>query len=185
MVVAPFTLTTANGTMSVAAGAAASYSLTLTPPMGIPLNDPITLAATGLPAGATATFSPAGSIMLGSAAATVTLSIQTAAAAQTARSEQPVSGNSLPPAALGFLVLPLLGIKAARRRLRQSLPLMLLVVGLSLGAVAGISGCGGSIPATTPPPTTPPAAQTYTVVVTATDATTNIQSSANLTLTVQ
>jgi len=179
MVVAPFTLTTANGTMSVAAGAAASYSLTLTPPMGITLNDPITLAATGLPAGATATFSPAGSIMLGSAAATVTLSIQTASAT-TAHNEKPVMGNRPGAIALGFLLLPLLGIKAARRRLRQSLPLALLVVGLSFGAMLGIDGCSGGSSA--PPPPVP---QTSTVVVTATDTTTNVQSSTSLTLTVQ
>jgi len=179
MVVAPFTLTAANSTMSVAAGAAASYSLTLTPPMGITLNDPITLAATGLPAGATATFSPAGSIMLGSAAATVTLSIQTASAT-TAHNERPVMGNRPGAIALGFLLLPLLGIKAARRRLRQSLPLALLVMGLSFGAMLGISGCSGGSSAAPPP-----AAQTSTVVVTATDATTNVQSSTSLTLTVQ
>jgi trimeric autotransporter adhesin len=179
MVVLPFTLTGPTTTTSVAAGAAASFSLMLTPATGITLTDPITLAATGLPAGATATFAPATPIMLGSAAATVTLSIQTAAS-QTARNEQPIPGNPLGPVALGFLLLPLLGIKAARRRLRQSLLLMLFVVGLSLGTVLGISGCGGGSTATPPPP-----AQTYTVVVTATDTTTNIQSSTNLTLTVQ
>jgi sugar lactone lactonase YvrE len=180
MVVLPFTLTGPTTTTSVAAGAAASFSLMLTPATGITLTDPITLAATGLPAGATATFAPATPIMLGSAAATVTLSIQTAAS-QTARNEQPIPGNLLGPVALGFLLVPLLGIKAARRRLRQSLLLMLLVVGLSLGTVLGISGCGGGSTATPPPPP----AQTYTVVVTATDTTTNIQSMTNLTLTVQ
>jgi sugar lactone lactonase YvrE len=182
MVVLPFTLTGPTTATSVAAGAAASFSLMLTPAMGTTLADPIALAASGLPAGATATFSPSTPITLGGAAATVTLSIQTASS-QTARNEQPTTGNPLGPVALGFLLLPLLGIKAARRRLRQSLPLLLFVVGLSLGAVLGISGCSGGSSAATPPP--PPAAQAYTVVVTATDAKTNIQSSANLTLTVQ
>jgi trimeric autotransporter adhesin len=182
MVVGPFTLTSSTASMSVSAGAAASFSLMLTPATGTTLNDPISFAATGLPAGATATFSPTGPIMLGSAAATVTLSIQTASS-QAARNEQPSTGNPLGPVALGFLLLPLLGIKAARRRLRQSLPLVLLAVGLSLGAVLGMSGCGGHSAAPTPTPA--PAAQTYTVVVTATDATTMIQSMTSLTLTVQ
>lgn len=186
MVVQPFTLTGPTTTTSVAAGAAASFSLMLTPAMGTTLTHPITLAATGLPSGATASFSPASTITIGNTATAVTLSIQTATS-QTAHNEQPILGDSFAPVALGFLLLPLLGFKAARRRLRQSLPLMMLVVGLSLGTVLGISGCSGGSSAATPPspPPPPPTAQTYTVVVTATDATTNIQSSANLTLTVQ
>jgi sugar lactone lactonase YvrE len=180
IVVLPFTLTGPTTTTSVAAGAAASFSLMLTPATGTTLADSITLSATGLPSGATASFSPAATITVGNAATAVTLSIQTATA-QTARNEQPRRGTPLAPVALGCLLLPLLGIKAARRLLRQSLPLMLLVVVLSLGTVMGISGCSGGSSSATPPP--PP--QTYTVVVTATDATTNIQSSANLTLTVQ
>jgi hypothetical protein len=60
---------------------------------------------------------------------------------------------------------------------------VLLAVGLSLGAVLGISGCAGG--SATPPAATTPAAQTYTVVVTATDTTTKLQSAVNLTLTVQ
>jgi trimeric autotransporter adhesin len=190
MVVGPFTLTSSTASMSVSAGAAASFSLMLTPATGTTLPDPIALTATGLPAGATATFSPA-TIAAGSSAATaVTLSIQTASA-QAARNEQPITGNPLGPVALGFLLLPLMGIKAARRRLRQSLPLVLLAVGLSLAAVLGMSGCGGNsatpspTPTPTPTPTPAPAAQTYTVVVTATDTTTMIQSMTNLTLTVQ
>jgi hypothetical protein len=81
--------------------------------------------------------------------------------------------------------LPLLGLKAARERLRQMprLPAVLLAVGLSLGAVVGISACSGG--GVTRPTTTTPAAQNYTVVVTAMDIITKAQSSTNLTLTVQ
>jgi hypothetical protein len=88
--------------------------------------------------------------------------------------------NPLTAVALGFLLLPLLGMKATHRRLRQMprLAAVLLTVGLSLGAVLGISGCSaGSV--------TPPAAQTYTLVATAMDTTTKAQSTTNLTLTVQ
>jgi hypothetical protein len=174
----PFTLGISTGSStSVAAGAAASFSLTLTPAPGTTLPDPIFFTATGLPRGATATFSPA-ILAAGGATTTVTLSIQTASS-QTARNEQPITGNPLAPVTLGFLLLPLLAIKAARQRMR--LPLALLAVVLSLGAVLGISGCSSS--SATPPMTAAP--QTYTVVVTATDTTTKIQSSTNLTLTVQ
>ena len=184
----PFTLTTGTGSTagssgnsaSVAPGAAASFSLTLAPFEVIALLDPITFSATGLPPGATATFSPT-TIAAGSQATTVTLTIQTAAT--TARNEQPTSGNPLAPVALGFLLLPLLWMTAARRPLQKMprLLLVLLAVGLSLGAVLGISGCAGGSMA--PAATTP--AQTYTVVATATDATTKAQSSMNLMLTVQ
>jgi sugar lactone lactonase YvrE len=191
MVVLPFTLSAANSSMSVAAGATASFSLMLTPVTGTTLTDPITLAVTGLPAGATATFSPASPITLGSAAATVALSIQTAGS-QMARNQRPITGNPLGLITLSLLLLPLTGIRAARKRLPQ-LPLVLLAVGLSLAAVLGMSGCGGHnaaptptpTPTPTPAPTPAPAAQTYTVVVTATDATTMIQSMTSLTLTVQ
>jgi hypothetical protein len=175
---APFMLTASNASASVTPGAVASFSLTLTPPAGTTtFSAPISLAVTGLPAGATATFSPAATIASGSGAATVTLNIQTSAS-QTARNEQPISGNPLGPVSLGFLLLPLLGITSVRKRLRQMprLPLALLIAGLSLAAVLGISGCSGSGNA---------APQSYTVVVTATDTTTNVQGTANLTLTVQ
>jgi hypothetical protein len=78
--------------------------------------------------------------------------------------------------ALGFLLLPLAGLKTVRRRLPR-LTVALTVMVLSLGALLGLSGCGGS-PAN-PTPTS------YTVVVTATDTTTNAHSSINLTLNVQ
>jgi hypothetical protein len=177
----PFTLTTAAGSASgesVSPGSVASFNLTLAPAGATTFLDPITFSVTGLPTGATATFSPA-TIAAGSAITPVTLSIQTANT-QTAYNEQPTSGNPLAPAALGFLLLPLLGMKAAHRRLRQipRLPVVLLAVALSFGVALGISGCsGGSV--------TPPAAQTYTVVAIATDTTTKAQSMMNLTLTIQ
>jgi hypothetical protein len=68
-------------------------------------------------------------------------------------------------------------MKSVRRRLRQIPRLTVLtVMALSLGAVLGLSGCGGSSSAT---------AKSYTVVVTATDVTTAAHSSINLTLNVQ
>jgi hypothetical protein len=75
----------------VAPGSAANFNLTLTP-TGTTFPDAITFSVTGLPTGATATTT-------------------------SARNEQPASGNPLAPVALGFLLLPLLGLKAARERL--------------------------------------------------------------------
>jgi hypothetical protein len=151
----PFTLGTPTGSTaeSVAPGAAASFSLILTP-TETTFPDAITFSVTGLPTGAIATFSPA-TIAAGSAVTPVMLTIQTPSTT-TAHNEQPSSGNPLATVALGLLLLPLLGLKSARERLRQlpRLPPVLLAVGLSLGAVLGISGCGGG--------GTPPAAQSVT-----------------------
>jgi hypothetical protein len=82
-VAAPFALTSATnsgssgGSASVAPGAAASFSFALTPGVGGAFLDAIAFSAAGLPAGSTATFSPA-TIAAGAAATSLTLSIQTA-----------------------------------------------------------------------------------------------------------
>jgi hypothetical protein len=111
----------------------------------------------------------------------VTLSIQTANT-QTARNERPFSGGLV---SLGFLLLPLLGMKSASKRLPQMslLSLVLLAVGFSVGTVLGMTGCsGGSV---TPPASTTPTAQNYTVDVTARDATIGMENSTNFILTVK
>jgi hypothetical protein len=138
----------------------------------------VTFTATGLPPGATATFSPA-TIPAGSAATSVTLTIQTSNS-QTAHNEKPSSGGPWAPVALGFLLLPLAGMKSVRRRLRQMprLTVALAVMVLSLGALLGLSGCGGN-------GSSNQTAKSYTVAVTATDVTTGAHSSANVTLNVQ
>jgi streptogramin lyase len=166
-----------SGTATVAPGAAATFTLTLSPAGAATYPDALTLSAAGLPTGATATFSPA-TIQAGSAVTPVTLTIQTST--QTARNEKPSSGRPFAPVALGFLLLPLAGMKAVRRRLRQmpSLTVALAVVVLSLGALLGLSGCGGSSAANQ-------TAKSYTVVVTATDASTGAHTSTNVTLNVQ
>ncbi len=180
-VVAGFALTSGtgstSGTATVAPGAAATFTLTLSPGGSATYPDPVTFTASGLPPGATATFSPA-TIPAGSAATSVTLTIQTSNS-QTAHNEKPLSGGPWAPVALGFLLLPLAGMKSVHRRLRQipRLTVALAVMVLSLGALLGLSGCGGNGASQT--------AKTYTVAVTATDVITGAHSSVNVTLNVQ
>jgi streptogramin lyase len=176
-----FTLASSSGSSSATttAGGTVNYTLTLTPGSGTTFPNAITFGATGLPTGATATFSPA-TLAAGSGVTSITLTVQTSS--QTARNEKPSQGMPVAPLELGLLLLPLAGMKSARKRLRQ-IPFLLAtltVATLSLGAVMGLSGCsgGGSGSST-------PTAKNYTVVVTATDAITKTQSSTNLTLTVQ
>jgi sugar lactone lactonase YvrE len=167
-----------SGTATVAPGAGAIFTLTLSPGGSATYPDAVTFSATGLPPGATATFSPA-TIPAGSAATSITITIQTSTS-QTARNENLPSGRQFAPLALGFLLLlPLAGMKSVRGRLRQ-MPYLtaLAVTTLSLSVVLGLSGCGGNGAANQ-------IAKSYTVVVTATDVTTSAHSSTNVTLIVQ
>jgi sugar lactone lactonase YvrE len=175
---AAFTLTTSSGNATVLPGATAVYNMMLAPGSGSTFPDPVTLSATGLPPSSTVTFHPA-TIPAGSGATPFTMTIQTSNP-QTAHSER-FSGGSLAPVALAFLLLPMAGIKALRRRLQKmpGLPVMLAAAALSLGAMVCLSGCGSSGGFFNQ------ATQSYTVVVTATDTVTNAHTSANVTLTVQ
>jgi hypothetical protein len=107
------------------------------------------------------------------------LTIQTSNS-QTARNERPFSGGPLAPLELGFFLLPLAGMKSVRRRLRHMprLTAALAIMVLSLGSLLGLSGCGGNGAASQ-------TAKSYTVAVTATDGTTGVHSSVNVTLNVQ
>jgi hypothetical protein len=177
MVVQPFTLSaSASTSATVAAGSAAVFTLAVTPAAGTTIPHTITFSATGLPVNAAAVFSPF-TVPAGSGVTPVSVSIQTANT-HAALIEQPQPGKTMATLALGFLLLPLLGLKGKRRLLRQMSPFsMILLTGLLLGVVLGVSGCSSTPPATTP--------QSFTVVVTATDSTTKVQSSTNLALTVQ
>ncbi len=155
----------------VAPGAVARFVVTLSPGGAPTYPNALTLSATGLPTGATAIFSPA-IAPAGSAATQVMLTILTGS--HTASNAKPSSGGPLAPVALGFLLLPLAGMKRVRKRLGQT-PLLLALTVLSLGTVLGLTGCGFH--------SNPPSS--YNVVVTATDATTGAHNSTNLTLTVQ
>jgi trimeric autotransporter adhesin len=159
-------------------GGAVTYTLTMAP-TGTVYPDAVVFSATGLPAGATAIFSPA-MIPANSPVAPFTLTIQTGNSqsnVQTAWSEKPSSGLPLAPVALGFLLLPLTGLKRFRQMPR--LFVALFAAALSLGAVLGLSGCGGGNSLLNQP------AQSYTVKVIATDMKTGAAASTNVTLTVQ
>ncbi|HWZ01536.1 MAG TPA: hypothetical protein VNX17_10665 [Edaphobacter sp.] len=166
-----------SGSATVAPGAAATFTIALAPGGSASYPNAVTFSASGLPPGATATFSPA-TIPAGSGATSVTLTIQTSN--QTARNEKPLSGRPFAAVAMGFLLLPLAGMKMVRRRSRQMprLTVGLAVMFLSLGTLLGLSGCGGSSAAN-------PTAKSYTVVVTATDVSTGAHASTNVTLNVQ
>jgi sugar lactone lactonase YvrE len=139
-----------SASQTVTPGGTATYPLTILPTNGTIFPAPITLSITGLPPGATATIGPASwtqltstswSFPANSALPATTLAIQTPSAV--ARREPGTElHRTLPPVALGLLLLPLVGV---RRRVGKTLgrtifTLFLLVAGAS--AMAGLSGCG-------------------------------------------
>jgi hypothetical protein len=145
---------------TVQPGAAASYSLTVAPIGLARLPAEVTFTATGLPPDATITFSPA-TIPAGSPATEVAIAIHTSSrqAANTGSSQR-----SQGPAALGILLLPMLGIAGLRKRLGKIPQFRAAVVlgVLSLGAIMGLTGCG-AVCTIAPQPTQ----TSYTVVITA------------------
>jgi hypothetical protein len=127
-----FTVTSPTAPQSVKPGGAAQYTINVNPLNGS-YTGAVTLSASGLPAGATASFVPP-SVTPGSAGAPSTLTVQTAALTASAKS------SSWPLAAP---VLSLIGLffvpgKCRRRWLMTSV----LLLG-SLGALTALSGCAG------------------------------------------
>lgn len=129
---------TGNSTQIITRGSAASFTFSLKP-LFASYPGAVSFSVSGLPAGATSTFTPA-SVTSTGGAQTVTLAIQTSAnhAANTApRSPwKPVSG-----AVFAALLLPVCFRRKMRSGFGRSLAVLLLVCG-SLGAVAGLTGCG-------------------------------------------
>jgi Bacterial Ig-like domain (group 3)/FG-GAP-like repeat len=158
-VVQNFELNTGGSTLSqtVQPGSIASYAIPIRPLGVTAFQTAISFSASGLPAGATATFSPQ-TIAAGSAASNVTLTIQvpnqTAMRNPTAR-----AGSGLPVIALSLLMLPF--SRLARRWGRYTCGMILMSSGVILAGLIGCSG-GGSSSSTSPLPP-----QTYTVTITA------------------
>ena len=164
----------ANASHVVFPGGLASYTFQIAP---LPANSNypgvITFSAAGLPAGATASFSPS-SIPVSGGAQPVVMTVQTASVA--AANHAPATPFN--PLLLGMLLLPLAGarrILRAQRRFARWTSLAVLSV-LSLAAVAGLAGCGSSAGFFAQRP------QSYTITVTATGGTVTHSAAVNLTV---
>jgi hypothetical protein len=164
-----FSLTASSDMGSVTAGQAAQTTLTLTPTNGF--TGSVSLACTGLPAGAACGFSPA-SVSINGAAATSTLSIST-----TTRTAMNLSTPADKPWLPGGMLLAGFGLPLAWRRRRDiagmrynGLPVLvvLLAVGLqSCGGGSGPAAVSGSNTGSSSGSTGTPAGA-YTVTITAT-----------------
>jgi hypothetical protein len=122
-------------------GTTVLYTLQVAPAVATSFLYTVSFSASGLPAGASASFSPA-TLAAGSKTAKITMTVATAA---TALNAPPPSRFERVPFALGLL-LPLFGAARVRRRLRKISPFLgvMLLAALSLAAVASLSGCSGA-----------------------------------------
>jgi hypothetical protein len=131
---------TAPSSQTVEPGQPASFTFNLLP-VGGSFSIPVALSATGLPPGATATFTPQ-VITIGASPASFTMTIQTAAtgAAVDARSFVNIKYRN-GTIALGLLLLPF-----SRRMRRMGGRIRLLTLGVlsvfGLAAISGLAGCG-------------------------------------------
>jgi hypothetical protein len=164
-----FTVSADPSSATAAAGAAAQFHITVGTTGG-PFNNAVSLTATGLPQGATATFAPA-SLTPGGATATSVLTIQTAAAAAANRSPKTLWPMASPVLALFLFAIP----GRLRRQWSRRMRLALLALA-SLGAAAAVTGCGGGF-------ALPHTSVTSTITITATSGsdvhTTTVQLTVN------
>ena len=171
VVVAPldFTLTLESAPEAVTGGAVAPFNFLVSPTYGVYPGE-VTFSASGLPTGATETFSPA-TVAANGGPQTVTMKVQTVPT--TAQKDNPFRRGGA-PLVLGFLLLPLLGTRRMRNsRLGRNLMLLLVITAGGIG-LASLSGCGSNSGYQIPK------AQDYTITVTATSGT--VQHTFNVTL---
>ena len=136
---------------------------------------PVSLSASGLPAGVTATFAPS-SIAAGAGTSTSVMTLDASGLAQLHRNGRLLAGAAS-SAALALLMLPLFfGRRARKAAARLSRASRLLIALLALSAVGALAGCGGG-------GFFGHGSQTYTVTVTAVSGPGT--HSTNVTLTVQ
>ena len=177
IVVAPldFTMTLAGPAgQTVVPGSKIIYQVTVTPMYGSYAGT-VNFAVSGLPPGATVTFSPS-SIAVNGGPQTITVTIQTAPASAAAQAPPPrSSGRYAAPFALALLLL--FGVGGLRKRGRHLLRHLICVALLLAGGAAAtlMSGCGGGFFTQSP--------ENYTVTITATCGT--LQHSTSVTLNVQ
>jgi hypothetical protein len=147
--VVDFTINAQNTSLTVMPGSAAQYTFIVSPlsPSTI-FPSAITFSVSGLPAGATYSFTPpsVGPCTSGTCTATVTLNIQTE---QIASAAQPGAGSHLAsrlaPFSLALLLLPFAGwMRKVGKRFSRMLPILLLLI-TGMAAVAGLSGWGSTI----------------------------------------
>jgi hypothetical protein len=153
-----FTFTnTGTAAYTAAPGAMATYNFALAPLSGS-YPGPVSFSVTGLPTGATASFTPS-SVAVGAGATPVVMTVQTASAIARNHNGGNPFGRGI---VLAFLLLPFVAKRSVREKMKSR---MLLLVLLMVGMTATLTGCGSTNGFLLQSP------QTYTLTVTATSGT--------------
>jgi sugar lactone lactonase YvrE len=166
---ADFSIAATPASQSVTSGSSAVYQVNLASLNGA-FTQPVTLAASGLPAGSTVSFSPT-SVTPGSAGSSSTMTIQTTAQqafVQEDRVRWPISAGLV---SVALLILPF----RRRKRIFLGLGCLLLVLGVS----GVMTACGGGFAL----PQVKATSATYTVTVTGTSG--SLQHSTSVQITVR
>jgi CSLREA domain-containing protein len=177
--VGDFTITAQNATLTVMPGASGQYTFTVSPQSpATTFPTAINLTVSGLPPGATYSFSPpSATIAAGAGTTTVTLTIQTDVSAQNSPNTGGRLASRLAGISLALLLLPFVGrLRKAGKRFSRMLPILLLLIA-GMAAAVGLSGCGSNTGFFGQ------AQQSYPVTVTATSGT--LSRTSNVTLTVE
>jgi hypothetical protein len=170
-----FSLTASGNTSAtIAGGGQAIFTFSVTPLNCQSLASEVALAISGLPTGATVTFSPA-TIAASSGATSVTLTVTVPSESATEQPRGPFGPSTL-PIALGMVLLPFFGrVRRASHRMKRMVFLIMILGLAGLSLTMGLTGCGSS--------STPAPPQNYTVVINATSGA--LTHTANVHLTVQ
>jgi Bacterial Ig-like domain (group 3)/FG-GAP-like repeat len=131
-----YTVNTPQTTVSVTQGSSTNVTINLLP-VGGPYNSSITLSASGLPAGVTATFNPA-SVTPGSAGASSVMTIQTSVQSASI----PQENNHKTPLAPVSLAVGVSAFAGKRKRFSQSLAILLAFATMACGTIL-LTGCAG------------------------------------------
>ena len=170
-VVADFSIAASNSPQTVSRGTNAVYPITVTPLNGA-LSNGITLSISGLPVGATSSFSPASVTPAGSAAtSTLTVGTTNVAALSVPHLGESQIGGRGAMIALGILLLPWIRVKRMRQSTARLLSALVLFAGLTCLWGCGAGGFAGH------------SQQTYVLTVTGTSG--SIQHSTTVTLILQ
>jgi sugar lactone lactonase YvrE len=173
-----FTLTNAgSASETVTPGSSVSFTFNVAPVLS-QFPGAVSYTVSGLPTGATSTFTPT-SISATGAAQFLTLTIQAPAVASVERGDSPFPWDW--HVSLAFLLLPLAVVRRKRFRLANLLILSFAVL-TGFGIMTGCAGAGGTNPPSGTPSQPLPPAQTYTISVTATSGTKTHTATASLTV---
>lgn len=169
-----FSISASNSSASVNPGGSATYVLTVSPiAPATTLSAAVNFSVSGLPTGATYTFSP-GTVAAGAGATKVSFVVTMPQTASATRSSAGISGkfvSRIAPLALGFVLLPFAGtLRHTGKRFFRTISTLSLLVGI-MALVVGVNGCGTSFN------------RNYTLVVTGTLGT--ISNSVQVKLTVK